>query len=511
MQSHLALNHDVGWLLKVAKRLLNGGHDVGSFFENNLPLIIYLYLPALLLSKITSLNILLSFRIYIYILASISFLICYKLSKRIFHNAAQNLFVKRVFMLTLLYCFLIHPAYLFGQREHLVLIFTMPYFFMMAIRFRGEEIKASSSLLIGLFSGLGFLIKPYFLLPLILLECYYLFLQRKIHIFRTEILAIVIVFITYFLCLFTINLNYIEIVLPYIWRWYYLGNSYPAFDLMVNGRSLFCLFLAVVFFAFPKKENIELLQVLIIALIGFWLSYFVQGFGWSYHILPAFSLALLIAVLLFVSVSIEQASQSLKTSILSLSILSLFFILEVAVIWDDYKKHELSATLLKKWHDELLLNKTNNAVYALTTAAPFFPASYYIPIKVSTRFSSFWMLPSMVKWSYMAKTGISQEQRERDVKFLGDMVAQDLRTIKPGLVFVDVSPKKWLFQWIQKVGFLQYRYKYLPFNYLDFFSQNQQFNREWKNYYYYKTADIDGTLYAIYQRKQVNAVAKNLQ
>jgi hypothetical protein len=52
VQNDAIFSWDVSWLLEVTKRWLNGGTYGKDFFENNPPLILYLYAPAVLGAKL---------------------------------------------------------------------------------------------------------------------------------------------------------------------------------------------------------------------------------------------------------------------------------------------------------------------------------------------------------------------------------------------------------------------------------------------------------------------------
>ncbi len=62
LQSALFLNYDVSWLMHASERLLAGGTYSRDFFETNPPLILYLYLPPVIFSKIFAFNLVLLFR-----------------------------------------------------------------------------------------------------------------------------------------------------------------------------------------------------------------------------------------------------------------------------------------------------------------------------------------------------------------------------------------------------------------------------------------------------------------
>src|SRR5579872_5799385 len=124
VQSSLLLNSDVSWLMLAAKRMLSGGIYKDNFFEINPPMILYLYTPAVLLKKILQINTDLAIKIYFFTVASVSFLMCLFLAKKIFNE--KDTLISAVFLISITVLFLFFPLFEFGQREHFLIILTLP-------------------------------------------------------------------------------------------------------------------------------------------------------------------------------------------------------------------------------------------------------------------------------------------------------------------------------------------------------------------------------------------------
>src|SRR5688500_14785421 len=80
-QNAMIFSWDVSWLAEASRRLLAGGNYTNDFFENNPPLILYLYAPAVLLSQWLDIHIITAMRMYMYVIASLSLYLCYIQSK----------------------------------------------------------------------------------------------------------------------------------------------------------------------------------------------------------------------------------------------------------------------------------------------------------------------------------------------------------------------------------------------------------------------------------------------
>lgn len=131
VQSKLFLNWDDDWLIHAAARLLSGGNYYNDFFEINMPMAIFVHLPAVLLAKYCHLNFIISFRIYFFTLIFLSLIISHSLLKIIL---PENFNLQKILILTLSFIYIILPADQFGQREHFLIIFTIPYILLLASR-----------------------------------------------------------------------------------------------------------------------------------------------------------------------------------------------------------------------------------------------------------------------------------------------------------------------------------------------------------------------------------------
>jgi hypothetical protein len=318
IQSHLLINHDVAWLLEASKRLLGGGNYSHDFFENNPPMILYLYLPPVLFSKFLSINLILTFRVYMLLLAGLSLYFCDLFCKKIFHE--QDNLIKNSFEITLAVIFLVTPLYEFGQREHILLMFTMPYFLAIVCQLQEYPIKKSQAAIVGVMAGFGFALKPYFLLPFIFIELYYMFCKKNLFSWqRTECLVVVGILALYPIVVFIFNRDYYTVIVPYAWHWCYLAARYPWKFILIQAPILFCAFI-ILFYLMQHNTNPykKLGHVLIIALIGFLTSYIAQHLYYEYHLLPAYSVALLILVFLFSLQLSKPSSSAIKLSLLTI-------------------------------------------------------------------------------------------------------------------------------------------------------------------------------------------------
>jgi hypothetical protein len=298
IQALLFLNWDVASLLHATRQLLAGGNYVKDIFTPNLPMILYLYTPPVMISKLLNLDIITVFRVYVYLLSSASLVMCYQLIKNYFRNHEHDL--TNLFMVTLACAYLVLPTYEFGNRDHLLLMLTMPYVLAVVSRLRGDKLYSSFAILIGLSAGIGFAMKPQFLVTFALIELYCMYFQKNLLAgLRVETLVITAVLMTYAVSMFLFQPDYIFIIVPFLMRNYYPAIGMPLKVLTRYPLTVFC-FMTIFLYLFsrPYKNQQILFTVLLVALAGSILSIYLQHTLFYYHFLPALSIASLLSVMM---------------------------------------------------------------------------------------------------------------------------------------------------------------------------------------------------------------------
>jgi hypothetical protein len=132
-------------------------------------MILYLYTPAIEIANLFSLQMDLALRVYVYFFTTLSLLCCWRI---LYADDKINLMAT---IITTAIIFLFLPLGALGQRENLMMIFIMPYLFLLSNRLASSTHAAKIFYIgVGIMAGCGFVIKPYFLIPLALLEIYYM-------------------------------------------------------------------------------------------------------------------------------------------------------------------------------------------------------------------------------------------------------------------------------------------------------------------------------------------------
>lgn len=322
LQAQFFLNWDVSWLMLATRRLLEGGTYSGNFFETNPPLILFLYMPPVILGKVTGISLALLLRAYIFFLASLSLGLCLWLIQRLFPR--QDAGLAGYVLVTLAIIYLIVPMYEFGQRDHLLVILSLPYFLLVSLRLKNEAFNPCSAILIGVLAGIGFSIKPHFFMAPILVELYYLWNKKTwLAWVRIETLTIAAIVLVYLAAILRFFPDYVFFIVPFSMRLYYFVLGDPWTMLVRYPLACFCLLPFLFYFIMDKGKPYKGLSiVLLLALSGFLFSYFSQRITLYYHLLPSFSLAILLQVLFF-GLFVSKPQLGLR-SYFRLSLLGLF-------------------------------------------------------------------------------------------------------------------------------------------------------------------------------------------
>lgn len=314
---------DVRSLLHATERLLKGGNYATDFFETSPPMILYLYIPSVIFSKLLSIQLILTLQIFIFLLASFSLFLCYTFINKIFYS--QDTELAHLFVITLAIIFLLLPLNELGQREHLLIILMMPYLFLTICRLEHMSINIYHAALIGFLAALGFAIKPYFVATFLAIEFYYMLHRRHILAWvKIETIIIISVLLVYLMLIFILHQDYIFIVVPYAIKYYYKGVSESWKNLIYYPLVVFSLIPISLYLIHYKNNRYKILSnLLLVTLISLFLfSYLLQRTSFYYHVLPMLSIAILMLVLLFGQI-IKQ-SHTNKITYFLISLLGLF-------------------------------------------------------------------------------------------------------------------------------------------------------------------------------------------
>jgi hypothetical protein len=321
------INNDVAIIIHETFQFLAGGNYVSSFYETNPPLILYLNIPVCLLSQWLGLNAFYIFWCYVASLALVSGLTCYALMKQLLHTPLP----RYITYFSLLFVFYNIPSTEFGEREHLACILIAPYLFATALALYRKPINQNLAFFIGLSAGFGFALKPHFLVPLCLIEIY--FIVDRFNVFawiRTESLTIFSVMLLYVAAIWAFNPDYINVIWPLVKHYYFtsiptdIRDFYRNKLLWTGYTAIICNF--IFYYAIPRYN--KLVMVLALNQIGFMVAVFAGISPWYYHVVPTLAFAIVTMMLCSTLIAagwLEQGRITFSKPFIAIMVISFFY------------------------------------------------------------------------------------------------------------------------------------------------------------------------------------------
>lgn len=460
IQSHIILASDVYWQLQLARSVLHGGNYIHNFFETTPPLCFLILMPEILIEKIFPMSHFTGLTLYVFLCVALSLQLCYMLIKKFFQDKKNynnnNIIVATI--IALAFAFLILPLNGFGQREHFILMFCMPYFFLVACRIENKKVHSVLSLAVGILAAIGFSIKPFFLLSWILVECYstYRQLQQKKYRMYPETISVIAFLPIYLLMIYIFFKPYLLTVVPITLRFYYQSINTPLMALLIATPVLF-VYICFIFYGATYKNNTEktLSAILILATLGNLIAFLAQKASWYYHFLPAFSTAWVAAVLLLY-IYIHNHRDWVLSLAVGIAVFYIPFYSSIIfctnLIFTKKDTHSLVCFLHKtEYHREVyFLSATTPYLYSLISYAGAYHRSHFEFL--------LWMRNYENK-NFMLHRTI---QQKKDENYLISLLVHDIHQHRPDLIFVD-------------------RFR---IHYLHFLLKNNAFRSEWKKYHF---------------------------
>ncbi|WP_245331940.1 hypothetical protein [Bradyrhizobium sp. NAS80.1] len=159
IQVPIILNADLGWLLTVNEKILDGRKLGVDLFESNPPLSVYMYMPAAMLARKTGV----APELIVILLVIIEIVGALFIIDRAAAAANLGSRERNVSTWSLALLLAILPGAVFGQREHIAVIALTPFVAITAIRWRDLD-PGPIAIFAGLGAGLAMCIKPFFAL-----------------------------------------------------------------------------------------------------------------------------------------------------------------------------------------------------------------------------------------------------------------------------------------------------------------------------------------------------------
>lgn len=484
MNTSSYISGDISWLMEASRRLLAGGTYSHNFMETNPPLILFLYMIPVLLTgywgSLTS-----NFLLFTYAIMALSLYFSYLLLNKII---TKNTLIRLFFFSGIIFCELILPLYEFGQREHLTVILIIPYLLLVST-FNKHQFPWYFRVSVGVMAGLGFAIKPYFLIPLFLILIWQCYKNRRISAsFNLENNCLLGVMVSYLIVCFIVTPDYFSFILPIVFK-FYLPWKESYSQLINNGYSRMFYLITLLGMVQIRQQSPpygNLFQVLIVSNVGFFIVFLMGGHFFYYHFLPVMIFSSLILVL---DIQLIVMTCITKNTLLYREYFhALFAIFCVCLLFD-------LVVALDKWSlkDETERSTEYQLIQAFKAInrGPFVIFSNFIgehsslltysQLYSSTRLHQLWLLPGIVQLEQNGDHALAAEGKN----LVRHIIVEDFLRDPPYLILVDETPSHNFFHG-------------LSLNYFDFLLQDPLFKKIWINYKEEKIIISNCCQYTIY-------------
>lgn len=429
-------NPDSSWLIYAAGRMVDGQKPYVDFMETNPPLILWISLLPVLLGKVFHLSPFTVFPLLVTLLNLASMWLTARVMR-------ENKFLsaKPVFQVALLYIafgfFLLSPA-IYGQRELLFITLVLPYLVRSLSAERGEK-STSIDLIVNLMAGVGFALKPFFLLIWGMNELHKALQDRSFaSISALRNWNIGFIQLLYLAAIYFITPEYINTIIPTIITTYFAYESLWSSILKIIA-TVCGITLLLTWMAGTHSDFRKIIARMLVWMIACALLMVVQRKDWLNHLYPmvfmsGFVMAMIILYLVEIWREIGLLMGRLQFITLCLSIATLLIGIYVdGKFWYFIYGHP--SVIHTKLIAEINKNADGKYVYPLAfNLQTAFPAIALSKGIFRGSFHHLWPMSGLIIRE-------QQEKHTDDIanarKFFYDTLVHDFVNYPPQLVWVD--------------------------------------------------------------------------
>jgi hypothetical protein len=471
------LHHDCALYLFYTGRYLDGARLYTDIAEINPPLAFWLTVPpvwaARQLAAAPGPDLLAAvFVAYVVALAGLSLLLAQHLARGLPGLPPR----RRQALLLAAFAVLVPGAVaVFGEREHLLVILTLPYLFLAARRTAGGRIGWPLAAAVGLLAAAGFLLKPYFLIVPLALEIHRLASAgptgasgapaRWRRPIRPETVALGLAGLAYALAILLATPAYLQQIVPLLTATYQAYES-PLRDVLVRPEVVWFLVAAgLLGWGWRSGSSRGALpDTLLLAAAGWLAAYVLQSKAWIYELYPASALlALWFAALGLPAGPADPRPSQTRRMLRCAALIGLIGLMAIMAGRGHYRNPfdgELEAAVRARPGTQSIY------IFASQVSAAF-PLVFDEQLAWPSRFPHLWPLPALAADA----AGLSDARRAmlaRARRYAIDSVVADLGAAPPDVVAVDRRADKPYFS--------------DRFDFLAFFLADPRFAALWRHY-----------------------------
>lgn len=469
------INHDAASILDVCKRWLNGETLYYDIIDVQAPLVFVLYSVPEVVSRVTGIQAPTALTLCLIAAIACSFLLVRRSLRMV--GVAQQPLTGALLPAMSLFLMAVFPLDNFGQREHFMLVVSLPYIFISAARAERVAVPLRLAVPIALLAGVGLGLKPHFVGIPALIELYILARAGWGRWLRDPVPWLILaVFVFHLAFAWFLTPHYFSTTLPLIFEAYVRLGEHSPWEVL-SGALVLPTLVALVLLAGAAFAWLgPLAHVNALYAIGAMMAAIVQAKGWSYHMLPAVAATILLGAGLVTKtldryLLIDPHRHRLPVAIVTMAFMLLFYH-EAALIDLPFKKQmEFRDSIGGRMLELVKRAAPNRKILVLSPGIyPHYPMINYGGLRMTMRFQTMWPLQGIYadcpELAPLYNPPDSMDQWER---FVFRTVADDFAREKPDLLIVD-----------RVAGIPRCRAD--TFNYLDYFSRNPLFAKALEAY-----------------------------
>ncbi len=476
------VGHDQAWCLYAADLVLGGVKLNGpELIEVNPPFIIWFSAIPVLLGKLAGLGILNGFRMFF---DGVTLLMIGWTTALL-----RKLYRPGVTVLLLLLCaqvithFWLIGKDSLGQREHLLVLFLLPYLVLAGARWCGKSTGRAQEVLVGASAAIAICLKPQHLLVVLLVELSLLIRSRsRRSLFEPVVVTFAVSLGCYLIAVVSFGRRYIETTMPLL-RVSYWGLNEPYYKLFLD-RTAIAVGVAIVvgwilYFSLQSRIRFSsLVGVFGVAAVGSMVAYIQQHKGWSYQLIPAGMFGFLFIVTMFIGLAEDRFTNESGNipSLRALAVVTILCAMISAAV--DLRFGERTGYFNEKKRDLAEFYSTypsGSAVAYIATQPWEMPLVIEQGKTLGQRTNYFWLLPAIIlgqEPGNASQHAMSTSTIEALSSYQRGTMAQDLAHWKPSIVVIDQCGPD-LCDDLRLEGYGTV---------LGWFSRDTKFASEWKHY-----------------------------
>lgn len=434
---------DVSFYLYGTSRILDGARLYVDVVEVNPPMVFLIDMPAVLVARWLQVSDISAYRLFVVAILIISLGLSQS-SLRLLSGGSGGPSRALVNFLLVFALFAV-PGEAFGQREHVMFALAIPYL-LSACSWAAAPRPSRNAVIIGVLAGVGFALKPYFVVLWGAVEVWLVVKRPPGRFFKTESLAIGATIVAYVVAVWLVTPEYFRLL-------QLLGTAYsrymsvsPLATLAIGEGSAVCLAALLAFAAFKRVGLGEpLSEGFAIGTASLLVAAALQRKGWWYHFYPSVAASLVLMGTLLMRARAARPALITRLFTYVSAAAGLFVVGSslsriVKVIVDPYDEsvtrypsyRELEALVTQRSPGQPVMVWSFN----IHSGFPLVPSA---GAKWGSRFPSMWLVPALY-WNDMLETRATRfrplEERPEAERFLDSAMVADLQTHPPRLLIV---------------------------------------------------------------------------